>query len=116
MRKLSEIKGEDAMDVLADLIEPIAEFSTDKEFIELIRKGDKIKAVSHAIKTHKKAVLTVMAILEGVNIEEYNPSLIRLPALLLEVFNDPELVELFPSAETVTSSGSATEITEEQKE
>ena len=108
MRKLSEIKGEDAMDILADLIEPLAEFTQDQTFVDMVRKGDKIKAVSHAIKAHKKAVLTVMAVLEGEDPETYAPPLLRLPVMLLELFNDPELVALFPSAGTVTSSGSAT--------
>lgn len=113
MRKLSEIYGEDALDVLADLIEPLSEFALDKTFVELIRKGDKIKAVKHAIKEHKKAVLTVMAVLEDENPATYAPPLLRLPVMLLELFNDPELLVLFPSGQTVTSSGSASENTEE---
>ena len=116
MRKLSEIKGEDAMDILADLIEPLAEFAQDKTFVEMIRSGERIKAVSYAIKTHKKAVLTVMALLEDENPDEYEPPLLRLPVMLLELFNDPELIALFPSQQTVTSSGSATENTEDQSE
>jgi hypothetical protein len=112
LRKLSEIKGEDAIDILADLIEPISEFSQDKTFIGLIRSGERIEAVRHALKTHKKAVIRAMAILEGENPDSYAPPLLRLPAMLLEVFNDPELIALFQSEQTVTSSGSATENTE----
>lgn len=112
MRKLSEIKGEGAFDILADLIEPIGEIAEDKTFVALIRAGQKTKAIKHAIKTHKKALIRAMAILEGENPDTYSPSLLRLPAMLLEVFNDPELVALFPSEQTVTSSGSATENTE----
>lgn len=115
MRKLSEIYGEDALDVLADLIEPISEFAQDKTFVDLIRKGEKVKAVQRAIKSHKKAVLSVMAILEDKNPEEYNPPLLRLPVMLLEIFNDPELLVLFPSEQTVTSSGSASGSTEGKK-
>ena len=112
MRKLSEIKGEDAIDILADLIEPVAEFAQDKQFVALVRSGDKMTAVRHALKTHKKAVIRAMAIIEGENPDRYAPPLLRLPAMLLEGFNDPELIALFQSEQTVTSSGSATENTE----
>lgn len=115
MRKLSEIKGEDALDILADIIEPASEFATDEKFVNLARKNDRIGAVQQAIKGHKKAVLRIMAILEGVDVKNYNPPLLRLPKMLLEMFNDPELVSLFTSEQTVTSSGSATVNTEEKE-
>ena len=41
------------------------------------------------------AVITVMAALEGVAVEEYQPPLLALPAMLLEVLNDPDLQKLF---------------------
>ena len=112
MRKISEIKGEDALDILADLVEPLSEFSQDKVFVAYIRAGKKIPAIKYALKTHKKALLMVMALLEGEDPDTYNPPLLRLPAMLLELLNDPELVMLFPSEQTVTSSGSATVNTE----
>ena len=112
MRKLSEITGEDAMDVLADLIEPLSEFTADETFVSLIRRGKHIPAIQYALKTHKKALIRALAIIEGENPDEYKPSILKLPAMLLEVFNDPELIALFPSVEPVTSSGSVTEITE----
>ena len=115
MRKLSEIKGEDALDVLSDLIDPLYEFSTDQKFLSLIRKGDYKTAIQHVIKTHKKALLTALAVIEGENPDDYDPPLIRLPAMLVELFNDPELISLFPSQQTVTSSGSAMGNTEAQE-
>ena len=116
MRQLSEIRGEDALDILADLIEPVAEFSEDKIFVSYVRAGKNIKAVRHALKDHKKAVLTIMAILEGEDPKAYNPPLVALPVMLLQLLNDPELIALFQSEQTVTSSGSATENTEEAGE
>ena len=115
MRRLSEIRGEDALDVLADLMEPLSEFATDETFISLIRTRQHIPAIHHAIKAHKKALIRALAIIEGENPDEYNPSVLKLPAMLLEIFNDPELITLFPSAESVTSSGSATENTEDEE-
>jgi hypothetical protein len=116
MRKLSEIKGEDALDILADLIEPVSEFSEDQIFVGYIRSGNRVEAVKRAIKGHKKAVIRIMALLEGEDPETYAPSLLRLPAMLIETLNDPELIALFPSEQTVTASGSATENTEGREE
>ena len=115
MRKLSEIKGEDAMDVLADLIEPLSEFATDQTFVAMIRTRKHLPAIQYALKSHKKALIRALAIIEGENPDEYNPSILRLPAMLMELFNDPELLSLFPSAESVTSSGSVMESTEDEE-
>lgn len=115
MRKLSEIKGEDAMDVLADLIEPLSEFATDKTFIAMVRANKRMPAIQYALKTHKKALIRALAIIEGENPDDYNPSILKLPAMLVELFNDPELIALFPSAEPVTSSGSVTESIEDEE-
>ena len=115
MRKLSEITGEDAMDVLSDLIEPLSEFATDQEFVNLARKGNHIKTIQYALKSHKKALIWALAIIEGENPNEYNPPLLQIPALLIEMMNDPDVMALFPSEQTVTSSGSTTESIEEAK-
>lgn len=97
--RLSEIKGEQAIDVLADLLDPIAEVLTDKEFINAFNTGEqKIKIVRLVLKKHKKAALTALAVLDGVDPEEYKPSLIEIPKKLLDLLNDPELTNLFPSA------------------
>lgn len=115
MKKLSEFRGEEALDVLADLIEPAAEIMRDKELVELFRERNMPKAAKVALKAHKKAVLNIMARLEDEDPDTYSPSLFALPMKLLEIFNDPELVDLFTSqgqTEVQTNSGSATAITE----
>ena len=114
MRKLSEIKGEDALDVLADVLDPIMEISADEKFVAMCRgNGKKSEIVKHLLKTHKREVLEVMAILDGEDPQTYAPPIVKLPVMLLELFNDPDLISLFQSQDTVTSSGSATENTEE---
>lgn len=95
MRKLSEIRGENALDVLADLLEPVSEIFTDNEFINKIRGGEKMAACTLALRNHKSAVLRILAILEGVSPEEYNPSLAEIPVLLLQLLNDPDVVAVF---------------------
>ena len=114
MRKLSEIKGEDALDVLADVLDPIMEISADEKFVAMCRgNGKKSEIVKYLLKTHKCEVLEVMAILDGEDPQTYAPPIVKLPVMLLELFNDPDLISLFQSQDTVTSSGSATENTEE---
>ena len=95
MRKLSEIKGEEALDVLAEIIEPAAQIFTDENVKEALKSGSRIKATKIILKDHKKAILTLMATLEEIPVEEYKPTLLALPALIIGVLNDPELQSLF---------------------
>lgn len=95
--RLSEVKGERALDVLADIIEPISEIIADKEVAKTLRSGKKSKAVSLAIKNHKKAVIEVLAALDGKSVNEYECNLLSLPKQVLDIVNDPAVIELFTS-------------------
>ena len=95
MRKLSEIKGEEALDVLAEIIEPAAEIFTDENVKKALKSESRIKAAKIILKDHKKAILALMAALEETPVEEYKPTLLALPALIIGVLNDPELQNLF---------------------
>lgn len=117
--KLSEVKGERALDILADIIEPAAAIIMDKELSDLAKSGaPKINLVKPIIKNHKREVIEIMATLEGENPEQYAEKInvFTLPAQLLEILNDPELVNLFTWQGQKTeneTSGSATENTED---
>lgn len=115
--KLSEYKGEQALDMLADLLEPATAIMADKEIARLVKaKMPPIKSVKVAIKNHKQEVIEILAILDGADPKEYaeKVNLFTLPAKLLEIFNDPDLMSLFTlqGQKTETLSGSATESTE----
>lgn len=111
--KLAEIKGEKALDVLADLMDPVSEIVQDKEVIEQVRGNQRLKAVKTLLKGHKKSVIEIMAYLNEEDPETYQPSILKLPAMILEILNDPDFIELFSSGESeATSSGSPMEITE----
>ena len=92
--KLSEYQGEEALDLLADLIEPAGEIMSDKEIGEVFKKN-RFKAIGMAIKNHKKAVMQIMAAMDGVPVDEYKCNVLTLPVKILEILNDPELVQLF---------------------
>ena len=98
--KLSEIKGEKALEVIADLLDPMSEIMSDKEIADNLKNGKApIKAIKLSLKNHKKAVLDMMAIIDGEDPETYSPSLLEIPKRLLDLLNDPEVQRLFSSQE-----------------
>ena len=107
--KLSEYQGEAALDILADLIEPAGEIMSDKEIGEVFKKN-RFKAVALAIKKHKNAVMKIMSTIDGIPVEEYKCNVFTLPVKILELLNDPALVQLFTyqgQTGDANSSGSA---------
>lgn len=120
--KLSDFRGEDAIDVLAEIIEPATEIVTDEEIKKSIEGKDKKKIgaiVKLALKRHKHAVIEVLAACERKPYDEYlnEVTVFTLPLKALEVFNDKELVSFFQSQLAMIvdeSSGSATENIEEE--
>lgn len=93
--KLSEIKGERALEVLVDLIDPVTLIAADEEIVNTYKsKAPKILLVKKLIENHKKEVLTILAILNDENPETYEPSLIELPKMLLDLVHDEELMNL----------------------
>ena len=115
--KLSDIRGEEAIEALADLIDPLTEILGDNEVGLALRNKNNLFAVKHALKNHKKAVITMLAILDGEDPNTYSPSILTLPVKLLEVFNDKELGILFQSqGQMKTSSGSAMGNTQDHAE
>lgn len=111
--KLSEVKGEKALDMLADLIEPIMEIIEDKEVSKILKsrhnkdKDEKDKAestkiilgraVSAAIKNHKKAVIAILATLDDIPVDQYECNLLSLPKKMMDIINDPAIFDLFTS-------------------
>lgn len=118
--KLSDYKGTEALEVLADLIEPAMEIMADQAVVAAAREGKMARAVSAAIRNHKDAVLTVMAVLEREDPAEYaeKVNILTLPKNLLAILNDPEMQALFQSQgqkEAPKPSGSASENTKARK-
>lgn len=96
MRKLSEIKNEDALDVLADILDPVTELFTDRVFEKKFKENIK-EAIKYVIKAHKKAIIELLAGLEGVPVKDYEVNLIQIPVRLLELFNDEDMLSFFHS-------------------
>ena len=130
--RLSEIRGGRGFDVIADIIDPIANLASD-ETASALFKREKLpdgmtakafllerarKAVPALLKGHKSDIITVLATIEGVSADDYRASLTlaKLMHDAVELLTDEAFGELFISAQSGTSSGSAQENTEESKQ
>lgn len=96
MKKLSEYKNRDALDKLADIIEPLGELMSDKNFLAALNT-DKWKAIKIAAKNHPDASLAFLAAVDGIPVEEYECGVMALPLRMMEVFGDPDLYAGFTS-------------------
>jgi hypothetical protein len=118
--KLSEYKNEDALDLLADILDPLSEILMDSEFQKLTKEsGTKMKVVQFLLKNHKKHIIEIMARLDNVPVEEYEMNVLTFPKKILEIMNDKELVDFFRVQGQMMEdgiSGPAMENTEETGE
>lgn len=130
--RLSDIKGDRVFDVIADIIDPIANIASD-ETASALFKREKLpegmtaksfllkrarKAVPALLKGHKSDIITVLSTIEGVSADDYRASLTlaKLMKDTAELMTDEAFGELFISAQSGTSSGSAQENIEEVKQ
>lgn len=130
--KLSEIKGERTLDVIADIIEPVANIAGDKEASKLFRRERAPDGVDHRefainrlkkgvpalLKMHKKDVIAILAAIEGVTPAEYAAAmnLAKLAKDCVDLITDDEFANLFISAMPgEMNSGSASQTTEAQE-
>jgi hypothetical protein len=117
LKKLSEYKGIEAIEILGNIIEPINDIMLDKQFKYLIENttGNTLPVIQYLLKYHAKEIHEIMAILEGVPVEEYEPNIVTLPLMLMEILSDKDILSLFQSQGQTTDiepSGSVMENTE----
>lgn len=116
--KISDYHGEEALDLFADLLEPASEIMADKAFVEHARSGNMMQAIKVAIKGHKRAVIDILARVDGADPDEYEVNVFTIPVKALELLNDEAVKDLFTSQgqrKTNVSSGSAMESTEDEE-
>lgn len=119
--KLSEIKGERAIEVFADLLDPVVRIISDDEILAAFKDNEKkVVIIQKMLKKHPKEIIEAMAIIDGIPVEEYkaNVDFLTFPAKLIEFFNDEAVAKLFTSQsqnETEMNSGSAMENIEDEK-
>ena len=118
MRKLSDYQGEEAIELLGEILEPTSVVLSDPKVAEMYKNVSAIKLVSYILKNHPKEILEILARLEGEEAETYKCNVFSLPAKVLEILNDKDLTSFFASqtAEMLQSaSGAVTANTEEEE-
>lgn len=114
--RLSDFKDEEAIEVVADLLEPISKIVSNQETSEA-RGGGMIGFASTMLKNSKRDVMDMLAILSKQDPAEYHCTAATVFKDVLDMLNDPELMQLFGlRRQTAASSGSASESTEGQEE
>lgn len=119
--KLSDIKGDRVLDVIADIIDPIANMVQDKDvaamfkreavpegmdardfFAERMRKGMPV-----LLKGHKADIIAIMAAIDGVTPEQYAESLdfTKLFTDVMELVTDDAFLDFLSSSETGKGAG-----------
>lgn len=126
--RLSDIQGERVFDVIADIIDPIANIAEDDAASALFKR-EKLpegmtakqfatqrarKALPALLKGHKGDIIAILASIEGVSTDAYKDALnlVKLMRDATELLSDEAFGALFISAQSGNSSGSAQENTE----
>lgn len=116
MKKLSDYVGEDAIDLWADLLEPLTKILGDKNVQNVVQSGKpKMIIAKEILSSHKKEAMEIMMRIDDEPIDGLN-IILRLVALLSDIGENEEIKSFFGYAEKVTeenrSSGFVTESTE----
>ena len=93
--KLSDYKNEDAVEVIADIIEPLSVVFTDEE---IKKEKNRMKAIAKALKKYKREVIQILARIDGVPVDEYECNAITLPIKVVEVLNEPDIQDFLISS------------------
>lgn len=107
--KLSELKGERAVEVIADLIAPITNIAADQENLKLFRTDrlegetdremavrDFKEKIPNLLRTHKADVLAILCAVNGSQPDDL--SMLDIIRGTIELVNDPDFLNLFLSA------------------
>lgn len=110
--RLSDFKDEKAIEVVADLLEPIFNIVSNAENAKAKDDG-MIKFAGAMLKNSAKDVMSMLAILDDKEPSEYHCNAASVMRDVVNMLSDPELMQLFGlQRQTQTSAGSASEITE----
>lgn len=108
MGRIIDARGEEAIDVLTELIEPVTSIASDPDISAMMRGGKASVAsfVTAILRTHKSDVIQIFAVDDGVSVEEEKKlmSVLTIPARALKLFSNPEVKEMFFGAAAATES------------
>ena len=120
--KLSDVRGERTLDVIAEIIEPIANIAEDNIASDIFKRkklpeGMTAKqfalqrinnSIPALIRNHKNDIVTVLSTIEGISQEEYSESLnlAKLTKDILDLLTDDEFMAFFTSAQSDSNNSS----------
>lgn len=130
--RLSDIKGDRTLEVIAEIIDPIANIAED-EAASAMFKREKLpegmtankflmkrarKSLPVLLKGHKADIIAILSAIEGISAEEYSGTLnlVKLTKDCIDLLTDEVFMQLFISAQSETKSGSAQESIEAPKQ
>lgn len=103
MRRLSEFRGVDAVDVLAELMVPAVNIMQDERIQNMLKKQVTVaELASFAVKNYRDDIFSVLTIMSGE--DEYNPNVFELLNDVIEIFSDTELLDFFGSQAQLNTS------------
>lgn len=116
MKRLSDYKGDEAIELWADLLDPISDILTDKEVAKVTQKGEApIKIAKTILKNHKSEAADILLRIDPEPLDGFN-FIMRLVNLIAEIGENNEIKSFFGYAAQEKaenkSSGSAMESTE----
>lgn len=103
MAKLNELKDKEALDRLADMIEPVTMILTSPK-VKAAAKKSKLHMVQTALKECSDDVMKFLALVEGVPIEEYHCTAASAIATLMSIVSNPDIEAVFTAAEQTTET------------
>lgn len=119
MKKLSDYKNEEAIELWADLFDPIVDVVGDEKIAEMLHsKKPPVIIAKEILKTYKEQVQQILLRIDPTPLDGLN-IVLRLVELINEIGNDPTIQSFFDlSADTKkdeASFGSAMENIEENE-
>lgn len=119
MKKLTDYKGDEALELWADLLDPLSVILTDEAIRKVVQSGkSKMDIAKEVLKKHKKEAVKILLRIDNTPIDGLN-IITRLMALLSDIGQNDEIKGFFGYAEQAKteseSSGSPTGNTEAQE-
>lgn len=95
MKRLTDYEGEEAIDLWADLLDPISTIINDKNVANVIRSGaSRIAIAQEILKNHKKETIQILLRIDQEPVNGLN-LVVRLVEILADIGNNEEIKPFF---------------------
>lgn len=116
MKQLSEFKNEEGVIIVAKLLGPISRIVLKMKDAGKKPKGSAVEFLSQVLEDSPKDIMEIFAILSETPVDEYKCNAASLLMDTIKLASDKEFMSLFGlQSQTPTSSGSASENTEDHQ-